>query len=157
MFLSQGNSGPGINTAGDPGLCGNVLGIGAYITSDTYHADYGTPMPFQDNLHYFSSRGPREDGGFAPVLVAPGAAISSIPMWQNGPGLRVPAAAGLALFNGTSMAAPQARRRRGAAGERSEAGRRAASAGADPAGTRSRPLASSDPVAAPGRTTRASA
>ena len=108
MFISQGNNGPGVNTAGDPGVCGKVLGIGAYITSDTYHADYGTPMPFPDNLHYFSSRGPREDGGFAPELVAPGAAVSSTPMWQNGSGIPYVLPPGLSLFNGTSMAAPQA-------------------------------------------------
>jgi hypothetical protein len=108
MFISQGNSGPGVNTAGDPGVCGKVLGIGAFITSDTYHADYGTPMPFPDNLHYFSSRGPREDGGFAPELVAPGAAVSSTPMWQAGSGIPYTLPPGLSLFNGTSMAAPQA-------------------------------------------------
>ena len=110
MFISQGNDGPGVNTAGDPGLCGKVLGLGAYISSETYERDYGTPMPFTDNLHYFSSRGPREDGGFSPELVAPGAAISSTPMWQPGG----PVAGtytlppGYSLFNGTSMAAPQA-------------------------------------------------
>ena len=87
MFLSAGNNGPGVNTAGDPGLCNDVMGMGAYITSETYHQDYGTPMPFTDNLHLFSSRGPREDGGFSPSLVAPGAAISAIPMWQQIPGL----------------------------------------------------------------------
>ena len=110
MYISAGNSGPGINTAGDPGLCTDVVGMGAYITSETYERNYGTPMPFTHNLHYFSSRGPREDGGFSPNLVAPGSAISSIPMWQA-PG---PVAGtyvlpqGYAMFNGTSMAAPQA-------------------------------------------------
>jgi len=108
MYISQGNNGPGVNTAGDPGLCGKVLGIGAYITSDTYYADYGTPMPYDDNLHYFSSRGPREDGGSAPELVAPGAAVSSTPMWQAGAGLPYVLPPGYSLFNGTSMAAPQA-------------------------------------------------
>jgi Subtilase family len=110
MYLSIGNSGPGLNTAGDPGLCGKALGIGAYISSETYARDYGTPMPFEDNLHYFSSRGPREDGGLVPELVAPGAAISSTPLWQpSGP---VPGTytlpPGYSMFNGTSMAAPQA-------------------------------------------------
>lgn len=110
MFISAGNSGPGINTAGDPGLCTDVVGLGAYITSETYERNYGTPMPFTHNLHYFSSRGPREDGGFSPNLVAGGSAISSIPMWQA-PG---PVAGtytlpqGYAMFNGTSMAAPEA-------------------------------------------------
>ena len=85
MFLSQGNNGPGVNTAGDPGVCGKVLGLGAFITSETYRLDYGTPMPFPDNLHYFSSRGPREDGGMAPDLVAPGAAISRRRCGRPGP------------------------------------------------------------------------
>jgi hypothetical protein len=107
MFLSIGNSGPGINTAGDPGLCGNVMGMGAYVTSETYHQDYGTPMPYTDNLHLFSSRGPREDGGFAPSLVAPGAAISAIPMWQQIPGIGYSLPPGYTLMNGTSMASPQ--------------------------------------------------
>jgi subtilisin family serine protease len=107
MFISIGNSGPGVNTAGDPGVCDGVLGVGAYITSDTYEKDYGTPMPFPDNLHYFSSRGPREDGGFDPDFVAPGAAISTIPMWQSQGCLAQVCPVGYALFNGTSMAAPQ--------------------------------------------------
>ena len=41
MFFSIGNSGPGVNTAGDPGVCGNVMGMGAYLTDDTMFADYG--------------------------------------------------------------------------------------------------------------------
>ena len=62
------------------------------------------------NLHYFSSRGPREDGGFKPDAVAPGAAISTTPLWMQVPGLQhVPALPpGYTLANGTSMAAPQA-------------------------------------------------
>jgi hypothetical protein len=39
MYLSIGNSGPGLNTAGDPGLCGDVMGLGASITKETYLAD----------------------------------------------------------------------------------------------------------------------
>jgi Subtilase family len=110
MFISIGNSGPGVNTAGDPGVCTDVMGLGAYITSSTYEKDYGTPMPYTDNLHYFSSRGPREDGGFKPDVVAPGAAISSIPVWQVGQpvGGTYTLPPGYAMFNGTSMAAPQA-------------------------------------------------
>ena len=107
MFISIGNSGPGVNTAGDPGLCGKVMGPGAYITSDTYEKDYGTPMPFTDNVHNFSSRGPREDGGFAPSFVAPGAAVSTTPLWQLGVGLPYTLPPGYQLANGTSMAAQQ--------------------------------------------------
>ncbi len=82
MFISAGNSGPGMNTIGDPAVATKVMGVGAYITDDTYLADYGAQLYEDDNLHYFSSRGPREDGGFKPNIVASGAAISTIPMWQ---------------------------------------------------------------------------
>jgi subtilisin family serine protease len=108
MFISIGNSGPGLNTAGDPGVCDGVLGIGASITDDTYLSDYGAQLYEDDNLHYFSSRGPREDGGFKPELVAPGAAISTTPMWQPQGCLAQTCPVGYALFNGTSMASPQA-------------------------------------------------
>ena len=108
MFFSAGNSGPGMNTAGDPGLCDGVLSLGAYITDDTYLADYGAQVYEDDNLHLFSSRGPREDGGFDPDLVAPGAAISTIPMWQPQSCLAQVCPVGYALANGTSMASPQA-------------------------------------------------
>jgi subtilisin family serine protease len=108
MFLSAGNSGPGMNTIGDPSVAERVMSVGAYITDDTYLAAYGAQLYEDDNLHYFSSRGPREDGGFKPNIVAPGAAISTIPMWQNQGCLAQVCPVGYALFNGTSMAAPQA-------------------------------------------------
>lgn len=108
MFISAGNSGPGMNTIGDPSVASRVMSVGAYISDDTYLADYGAQLYEQDNLHYFSSRGPREDGGFKPNVVASGAAISTIPMWQPGGGLASVLPPGYALFNGTSMASPQA-------------------------------------------------
>jgi subtilisin family serine protease len=107
MFFSIGNSGPGMNTAGDPGLVTRVMGVGAYITDDTYLADYGAQLNEADNLHYFSSRGPREDGGFKPDLVASGAAISTAPMWQPQGCLAQVCPVGYTLANGTSMASPQ--------------------------------------------------
>ena len=59
----------------------------------------------------FSSRGPREDGGFKPNITAPGAAISTVQMWL--PGAPVAEAGydlppGAAMLQGTSMASPQA-------------------------------------------------
>jgi subtilisin family serine protease len=107
MFISMGNDGPGVNTAGDPGLCDGVMGVGASITKETYLADYGIQKAYNDSLLYFSSRGPREDGGFQPRIVAPGAAISTFPMWQNQGCLAQTCPVGYALANGTSMAAPQ--------------------------------------------------
>jgi hypothetical protein len=107
MFISAGNSGPGMNTIGDPSVATLVMSVGAYITDDTYLADYGAQLYEADNLHYFSSRGPREDGGFKPEIVAPGAAVSTTPLWQAGSGLPYTLPPGYQLQNGTSMAAPQ--------------------------------------------------
>jgi subtilisin family serine protease len=112
MFISAGNSGPGENTVGDPSVATNVMSVGAYITDATWLSNYGStaPAPGTDNLHPFSSRGPREDGGFKPNVVAPGAAISSTPVWQPGGPVegvhQLPP--GYSMFNGTSMASPQA-------------------------------------------------
>ena len=112
MFISAGNSGPGVNTVGDPSVASKVLSVGAYITDATWQSNYGSSAPADgtDNLHPFSSRGPREDGGFKPDIVAPGAAVSSAPLWQ--PGAPVVGTytlpPGYAMMNGTSMAAPQA-------------------------------------------------
>ncbi|RZS44400.1 subtilase family protein [Herbihabitans rhizosphaerae] len=110
MFISAGNSGAGANTVGDPSVADNVVSVGSYISKQTWQRNYGSDSTEQDNLHGFSSRGPREDGGFKPTLVAPGSAISPVPTWQQGqpvPGTySLPP--GYAQFNGTSMASPQA-------------------------------------------------
>jgi hypothetical protein len=112
MFISAGNSGSGMNTIGDPSVAGKVMSVGSYITDATWAANYGSTAPAAgvDNLHPFSSRGPREDGGFKPNIVAPGAAISTTPLWQ--PGGPVPGTyalpPGYSMLNGTSMASPQA-------------------------------------------------
>ncbi|MFR9776299.1 S8 family serine peptidase [Micromonospora sp. MS34] len=110
MFISAGNSGPGLNTVGDPAVAERVLAIGSYITDASWRANYGSSSPYAESLHYYSSRGPREDGGFKPSVVAPGSAISSVPTWQAGgpvPGT-YDLPPGYAMFNGTSMASPQA-------------------------------------------------
>ena len=110
MFFSAGNDGPGTNTIGDPAVVSKAMGVGAYITKETWQRNYGSDANFVDNLHPFSSRGPAEDGGFKPNIVAPGAAISSTPMWQNGApvGGTYTLPPGYAMMNGTSMASPQA-------------------------------------------------
>ena len=108
MFLSAGNSGPGMNTIGDPSVATKAMSVGSYLSGATMLADYGAVVGHADNLHYFTSRGPREDGGFKPQIVAPGAAISTTPMWQAGVGLPYVLPPGYQLMNGTSMASPQA-------------------------------------------------
>jgi hypothetical protein len=110
MFFSAGNDGPGVNTIGDPAVTSKAMAVGAYITKETWQRNYGSDANFVDNLHPFSSRGPAENGAFKPEIVAPGAAISSTPMWQNGApvGGTYNLPPGYAMMNGTSMAAPQA-------------------------------------------------
>ncbi|HKS54621.1 MAG TPA: S8 family serine peptidase [Steroidobacteraceae bacterium] len=108
MFFSAGNSGPGMNTVGDPSVATNVVSVGSYLSRPTMQLGYGADTPFTDNLHAFTSNGPREDGGFKPEIVAPGAAVASAPMWQLGVGLPYALPPGYMLMNGTSMAAPQA-------------------------------------------------
>lgn len=109
MFFSAGNNGPGLNTVGDPGVATRVIASSAYLSKETWLACYGNIADKEDNLIPFSARGPREDGGFKPNVVAPGAAVSTVPMWQAGqpvPGT-YPLPPGYAMFNGTSMSSPQ--------------------------------------------------
>ncbi len=108
MFISAGNSGPGINTVGDPSVATLVMSVGAYVHKDTWDVNYAANAAKTDGMFVFSSRGPREDGGFKPDIVAPGSAVSSIPEWEQNFPLVGPLPAGYDMFNGTSMASPQA-------------------------------------------------
>lgn len=111
LVISAGNSGPGANTIGNPGLADKVISVGAAISRETWAANYGSQVTKSYQLLPFSSRGPREDGGFTPTLVAPGAAINSTQTWLPGApvaeaGYSLPA--GYSMLQGTSMASPQA-------------------------------------------------
>ncbi|MBA3822697.1 MAG: S8 family serine peptidase [Ktedonobacterales bacterium] len=108
IFISAGNSGAGLSTAGEPSLASKVISVGASFTADTLLANYGSTTTRADNLFQFSSRGPRVDGGFKPDIVAPGSAVSTIPGNRPGEGLAVALPPGYGMFNGTSMASPQA-------------------------------------------------
>ena len=111
LVISAGNSGNALNTIGDPSVATDVMSVGASISKETWKANYGSDVAFSHGMLTFSSGGPREDGGFKPNVTAPGSAISTTPTWQ--PGGPVAEAeyglpAGYAMFNGTSMASPQA-------------------------------------------------
>jgi subtilisin family serine protease len=109
MFFSAGNSGAGVNTVGDPAVAERVVSVGSYITRASWQRNYGSDTALEESLHGFSSRGPREDGGFRPALVAPGSAISTIPTWLPGGPVAgtYPLPPGYAMLQGTSMASPQ--------------------------------------------------
>jgi hypothetical protein len=111
LVISAGNDGPGTNTIGDPGLADHVLSVGASISKETWASNYGSVTTVPYAMLPFSSRGPREDGGLAPIISAPGASINSIPTWEPGgpvreAGYTLPP--GYAMLQGTSMASPQA-------------------------------------------------
>ncbi|MFJ8711971.1 S8 family serine peptidase [Streptomyces violaceus] len=111
LVISAGNSGPGTNTIGDPSLADKVISVGASVSKETWAANYGSAVEKKYALMPFSSRGPREDGGFTPTLIAPGAAINTIQTWMPGApvaeaGYTLPA--GYGMLQGTSMASPQA-------------------------------------------------
>ncbi len=111
MFISAGNSGPGVNTIGDPSASSNVVSVAASVSKDTWLANYGSAVKKKNALFNFSSRGPREDGGAKPNIAAPGSAISTTPVWQAGSPVAeagYPLPPGYSMFNGTSMASPQA-------------------------------------------------
>ncbi|MEU4683967.1 S8 family serine peptidase [Streptomyces xinghaiensis] len=111
LVISAGNSGPGANTIGDPSLADKVISVGASASRETWAANYGSVMRTRYSMMPFSSRGPREDGGFTPTLAAPGASINTVPSWQPGQpvaeaGYELPP--GYGMLQGTSMASPQA-------------------------------------------------
>ncbi|MBM6402572.1 S8 family serine peptidase [Phycicoccus sonneratiae] len=111
LFISAGNSGAGINTVGDPSVATDVVSVASSVSKATWLANYGSVVSSKLALHNYSSRGPREDGGFKPNVMAPGSAISTVPQWLKQPdlpeaGYTLPI--GYAMFNGTSMASPQA-------------------------------------------------
>lgn len=111
LVISAGNDGPGVNTIGDPGLADHVISVGASISKETWASNYGSLVTKKYDMLPFSSRGPREDGGFAPILTAPGAAINTTQTWLPGSpvkesGYTLPA--GYSMLQGTSMASPQA-------------------------------------------------
>ncbi|MDX3453034.1 S8 family serine peptidase [Streptomyces sp. ME02-8801-2C] len=111
LVISAGNSGPGANTIGDPGLADKVISVGASISKETWAANYGSAVTKKYAMMPFSSRGPREDGGFTPTITAPGAAINTTQTWLPGSpvaqaGYTLPA--GYSMLQGTSMASPQA-------------------------------------------------
>jgi hypothetical protein len=110
IVISAGNSGPGTNTIGDPSVANDVISSAASISKETWLANYGSVTRRNLQLFNFSSRGPREDGGFKPNLAAPGSAISTVPTWEPMTGLDTVGYTlppGYSMQNGTSMSAPQ--------------------------------------------------
>lgn len=111
LVISAGNEGPGVNTIGDPALADKVLSVGAAVSKETWAANYGSGVAKKYNMFNFSSRGPREDGGFTPTITAPGASVNTAQTWIPGSPVKEAGYAlppGYAMLQGTSMSSPQA-------------------------------------------------
>ncbi len=110
FIISAGNSGPIMQTVGDPSTARLALSVGATGTRSMITRQYqwessGKPDRAQetdvetDFVMDFSSRGPTAAGGFKPNITAPGTELSAQPFNNN---------IGLNVMAGTSMASPSA-------------------------------------------------
>ncbi len=94
VCTSAGNEGPGISSIGLPATAWSAVSVGAYLSRDTARDLYNADM-IRDTLFNFSSRGAETN---KPDVVAPGSALSTVPGFVDG----------MARYNGTSMASPEA-------------------------------------------------
>lgn len=94
--ISAGNEGPGLLTIGTPAGASLAITNGAYVSPKTAQQNYGYVGMDKETVWWFSSIGPRLDGGMKPTLLAPGSALSSVPLWSGQQ----------ANYRGTSMASP---------------------------------------------------
>ena len=110
IVVAAGNDGPGVNTVSSPSTAGAVISVAASVSKKTWWSNYGTEAQSGQGIFSFSARGPAENGALKPTVAAPGAAVSTVPMWQAGQpvpeaGYALPP--GYGMLNGTSMAAPE--------------------------------------------------
>lgn len=103
VAIAAGNEGPGVSSALTPGDANEALTVGAYFSPAMWKHLYDLDVP-HEGIWYYSAVGPRRDGSLAPNLVAPGAAVSTVPTWLKADGYPP----GYQLREGTSMAAPYA-------------------------------------------------
>lgn len=82
ICMAAGNSGPGLGTVADTTGLNNIISVGAYATPEMWATDYGLQVP-KPTLWYFSSVGPAREAATSPLLLAPGSAISTYPLWAD--------------------------------------------------------------------------
>lgn len=101
FFISASNDGPGYRSLNSIGSFGPTVLVGAHVSKNTLTKHY-TLNPDLDvpdhSLLFFSSPGPSYTGQLRPNIVAPGSALSSVPMMRGRS----------AMYNGTSMSSPLA-------------------------------------------------
>lgn len=77
IFSSADNSGPGINTNGEPAAAEKVISVGGYVSKSTWQSNFGVSTASDDTIVNLSARGPRADGAFKPDLIAPAAGVTA--------------------------------------------------------------------------------
>jgi subtilisin family serine protease len=99
FFISASNSGPGYRSINGLATSSPTVYVGAHASAKTLQQHYalkeGVPTR-EHGLLFFSSVGPSFTGELRPNIVAPGSALSSLPLDGRGAG----------MYNGTSMSSP---------------------------------------------------
>ncbi len=108
IFISASNTGPGISTMSEIAFGTNVISTGAYIHKDTWLADEGLTADKDDYIANLSSRGPRQDGGFKPDIIAPSLGIYSSLASRSPTKIPYELPPGYTISAGTSEANPMA-------------------------------------------------
>ncbi|HZI48339.1 MAG TPA: S8 family serine peptidase, partial [Pyrinomonadaceae bacterium] len=108
IFMSAANSGPGLGTMSECSLGSNVISTGGYVHRDTWFVDEGLKADKDDYVVNLSSRGPRQDGGFKPDIIAPSLGVYSTLASRNGIKSPYEMPPGYTIAEGTSQANPMA-------------------------------------------------
>jgi subtilisin family serine protease len=105
FVVAAGNDGPGVLSVGLPAASHLAISVGAAVTGATLTEAYNEKNVAEGHyLWRFSSVGPSSINHGKPTLVAPGSALSSVPLGRNL--WRPDDDAVYDVYQGTSMAAP---------------------------------------------------
>jgi subtilisin family serine protease len=108
IFISASNTGVTLNSVSELANGSNVIAVGGYLHKESWLALFGVEATRNDYVTNMSSRGPSEDGGFKPDIIAPMHGISAWP--ATGPSRMLTDAyklpPGYATGGGTSYACP---------------------------------------------------
>lgn len=115
IFISNSNSGPGLNTVAENAAGSEVIGVGAYLHKDTWRSLYGLNSNRDEQVANLSSRGPGKAGGGKPDIIAPGITLTisntALEFDGNDPfvapkGINYKLPRGYRVVYGTSFSAP---------------------------------------------------
>lgn len=110
VFMSAGNTGPGINSGYYVAAGNNSISVGGSVDNETWWSNHGVKGSKKDYVINLSARGPRADGGFKPDIIAPLIVVTSGPGYA--PGSPTPGTytlpPGYFVGGGTSSSSPMA-------------------------------------------------